>query len=150
MGSLKQVGAAGAVAHIEDEIRKEKRRARASSREDQEVLHALERQRDAELALERQRRLLLQEEKKRSQTAAKLNVEAKATKARLKRRKREIENAEDVLEAKHAVKQLSLEDLGKGRSRGGKVAAKKRRWKVLHQLARLGQGLSPEQRNGFG
>ena len=63
MGSLNQVGAQGAVAQLENEIRKEKRRARASSREDQEVLHALERQRDAELALERQRRLLSQEKK---------------------------------------------------------------------------------------
>ena len=104
MGSLKQVGAQGAVAQIMDEFRMEKRRARASSREDQEVLHELERQRDAELALERQRRLLLQEEKKRAQTAAKLNAEAKAATGRLKERKREIENAEDVPEANHAVK----------------------------------------------
>ena len=80
MGPLNQVGAQGAVAHLENEIRKEKRRARASSREDQEVLHALERQRDAELALERQRRLMLQEDKKRAQTAAQLNEEAKAAK----------------------------------------------------------------------
>ena len=92
----------------------------------------------------------MQEEKKRAQTAAKLNEEAKAAEARLKKRKREIENAEDVLEAKHAVNQFSLEDLGKGRSRGGKVVAKKRRLEVLDRLARLGQGLSPEQRNDFG
>ena len=77
MGSLKQVGAQGVVAQTENEIRKEKRRARASNREDQEVLHALERQRDAELALERQRRLLLQEEKKRAQTAAKTQGRSK-------------------------------------------------------------------------
>ena len=93
---------------------------------------------------------MLQEDKKRAQTAAKLNEEANAAKARLKKRKREIENAEDVLEAKHSVKQFSLEDLGKGRSRGGKVAARKRRLEVLDRLARLGQGLSPEQRNDFG
>ena len=53
------------------------------------------------------------------------------------------------METKHAIKQLSLEDLGKGRSRGGGVAAKKRRWEVLDRLASLGQGLSPEQRNDF-
>ena len=35
-------------------------------------------------------------------------------------------------------------------SRGGGVAAKKRRWEVLDRLARLGQGLSPAQRNDFG
>ena len=54
-----------------------------------------------------------------------------------------------MLETKHAIKQYSLEDLGKGRSRGGGVAAKKNRWEVLDRLARLGQGLSPAQRNDF-
>ena len=44
MASLKEVGAQGGVAQLQNEIRKEKRRARASSREDQEVLHASERQ----------------------------------------------------------------------------------------------------------
>ena len=33
-------------------------------------------------------------------------------------------------------------------SRGGGVAAKKRRWEVLDRLARLGQGLSPAQSLG--
>ena len=101
------------------------------------------------MASERKRRLMLQEDKKRALTAAKINEEAKAAKARLKKRKREIENAEAVLEAKHAVTQYPLEELGKGRSRGGGVAAKKRRWEVLDRLARLGQGLSPAQRNDF-
>ena len=54
-----------------------------------------------------------------------------------------------MLETKHAIKQFSLEDLGKGRGRGGGAAAKKRRWGVLDRLARLGQGLSPGQRNDF-
>ena len=91
----------------------------------------------------------MQEEKKRAQTAAKLNEEAKAVKSRLKKRKRDIENAEELLEAKHSANQFSFEDLGKGRSRGGGVATKKRRWEVLDRLARLGQGLSPAQRNDF-
>ena len=102
------------------------------------------------MASERKRRLMLQEEKKRALTAAKLNEEAKAATALLKKRKREIEDAEAVLEAKHSIKQYSLEALGKGgRTRGGGVAAKKRRWEVLDRLARLGQGLSPAQRNDF-
>ena len=52
-----------------------------------------------------------------------------------------------MLQAKHAIKHVSLEDLGKGRSRGGGVFAKRRRWEVLDRLSRLGQGLSPAQRN---
>ena len=54
-----------------------------------------------------------------------------------------------MLQAKHAIKHFSLEDLGKGRSRGGGVLAKRRRWEVLDRLSRLGQGLSPAQRNDF-
>ena len=58
--------------------------------------------------------------------------------------------AEAVLEAKHAIKQYSVEDLGKGaKMKRCLDAAKKRRWEVLDRLARLGQGLSPAQRNGF-
>ena len=51
-----------------------------------------------------------------------------------------------MLETKHAIKQFSPEDVGKGRGRGGGAAAKMRRWGVLDRLARLGQGLSPGQR----
>ena len=55
-----------------------------------------------------------------------------------------------MLEAKHAVKQFSLEDLGKGaKLKRCLDVAKTRRWEVLDRLARLGQGLSPEQRNDF-
>ena len=92
--------------------------------------------------------LMLQEGKKRALTAATLNEEAKAATALLKKRKREFEDAEAVLQAKHAIKHYSVEDLGKGRSRGGGVVAKKRRWEVLDRLARLGQGLSPAQSLG--
>ena len=58
-------------------------------------------------------------------------------------------HAEIVLEEKYAIKTYSLEDLGQGRSRGGGAAARKRRLEVLDRLARLGQGLSPAQRNDF-
>ena len=92
---------------------------------------------------------MLQDDMKRALTAAKINEEAKAAKSRLKKRKREIEKAEAVLEAKHAIKQYSLEELGKGRSCGGGVVAKKRRWEVVDRIARLGQGFSPAQRNDF-
>ena len=72
-----------------------------------------------------------------------------AANARLKKRKQELAQIEDVLQAKHAIKTFSLEDLGKGRRRGGPAFARKRRWEVLDRLARLGQGLSAAQRNDF-
>ena len=94
---------------------------------------------------------MLQEDKKRAVTATKLREAAVAATALLKKRKREIEDAEDVLHAKHAAKQFTVEGLGKGATTKRCLdAAKKRRWEVLDRLARLGQGLSPAQRNDFG
>ena len=72
IASLKEVGAQGVDVNMVNEIRNEKRRMRAYSRDDQEALLALARSRDQEMALERKRRLMLQEDKKRAQTAAKL------------------------------------------------------------------------------
>ena len=60
-------------------------------------------------------------------TAAKINEQVKAANDLLKKRKLEIMHAESVLEAKHAIKTYSLEDLGQGRSRGIGAAARKRR-----------------------
>ena len=92
----------------------------------------------------------MQEDKKRALTAAKLNEEAKVATALLKKRKREIEDAEDVLHAKHASNKFTAEELGKGATTKRCLdVAKKRRWGVLDRLARLGQGLSPAQRNDF-
>ena len=151
MSSLREVGAQASVAHLQNEVRKEKRRERASSREDPEVLHALALQREQENAAERQRRKMLQEDKKRAVTATQLRDAAAAATALLKKRKKEIEAAEDVLHAKHAAKQFTVEGLGKGATTKRCLdAAKKRRWEVLDRLARLGQGLSPAQRNDFG
>ena len=75
--------------------------------------------------------LLLAEDKKRALTAAKINKEVKAANERLKKRKQELAQTEDVLQAKHAIKTFSLEDLGRGCSRGGAAAARKRRWESL-------------------
>ena len=91
---------------------------------------------------------MLQEGKKGLLAATQLNEEAKRLTALLKRRKLELKNAENVLETKDAVKQYSLDDLGRGG--GGQVGAKRRRLDILDRLARLGQGLSPAQRNDFG
>ena len=119
-------------------------------------MFALAWQRDEEEARVRKRRLLLEEDEKRTLTAAKIKEQVKAANDLLKKRKLEIMHAESVLEAKYAIKTYSLEDLGQGRSRGIGAAARKRRadarkcrLAVLDRLARLGQGLSPAQRNDF-
>ena len=61
---------------------------------------------------------MLQDEKKRALAAAIINEEAKAATALLKKRKREIKDAEAVLQTKHTIKQSSLD--GPRRSADGK------------------------------
>ena len=149
MESLKGVGAQKAVANLSNEIRKEHRRMRAIGRDDPNVLLALAQQRDAENARAREQRWRLEEEKKRLLTAAEINKQVKDANDQLRKRKQDLMLAESTLETKWAIKTFSLEDLGHGRSRGGGLAAQKRRFEVLDRLGRLGQGLSPPQRNDF-
>ena len=96
MSSLKEVGAQGVVAQMLNEIRKEKRRMRCSSREDHEVLLALARQQDHERALERKKRRMLEEDKERRLTVVHMIEAAKAASALLKRRKLELKCRDGV------------------------------------------------------
>ena len=122
--SLKDAGAMRSVVNLENEIKKEKRRMRAFSREDPEVLLALAQRRDHEEAQERQRQQTIAVANARTLTAAKLRQEIKDNQEILKKRKREILGAECLLEMKHAMKTYSLVDLGDGRSCGGKASGK--------------------------
>ena len=146
--SLKDAGAMRSVVNLENEIKKEKRRMRAFSREDPEVLLALAQRRDHEEAQERQRQQTIAVANARTLTAAKLRQEIKDNQEILKKRKREILDAECLLEMKHAMKTYSLVDLGDGRSCGGKASGKKRH-EVLDRLFRSCGGLSPAQKNDF-
>ena len=143
--SLKDAGAMRSVVNLENEIKKEKRRMRAFSREDPEVLLALAQRRDHEEAQERQRQQTIAVANARTLTAAKLRQEIKDNQEILKKRKREILDAECLLEMKHAMKTYSLVDLGDGRSCGGKASGKKRH-EVLDRLFRSCGGLSPAQK----
>ena len=147
--TLKECGLIKAAVNVENEIRKARRHARSVGSEDSQVLLALARQRELEEAQERQRRRLVDEANARTLNVASLRREAAVAADKLRKRKQAIQDAESLLETKHAMKSFSLEDLGQGRSRGGGGPAKKRRAEVLDRLARLGTGLSPAQRNDF-
>ena len=138
-----------AVINLENEIRKEKKRMRAFSREDPEVLLALAQRRDHEEAQERQRQQAIAVANAKTLRAAKMKQEIKDAEGLLKKRKQEILEAESLLEMKHTVKTFSLEDLGHGRSRGGGPSGRKRRHDVLDRLHRNCGGLSPAQKNDF-
>ena len=68
----------------------------------------------------------------------------------MRKRKAEVVAAERVLETKYAVKQYSLQELGKGKGRGGGASGRKKRFEVLDRISRsCGQGLSPAQQNDY-
>ena len=149
--SLKARGAMRAVANLENEIAKERRRLRGISKMNPGVLLALARQRDEEHAMERKRKRCIEERNAETLSRNKVRQQLKDADALLAKRKKELLDVETVLEAKHAIKTYSVSDLGEGCSRGqrGSGPAQKRRFEVLDRLARIGAGLSAEQRNDF-
>ncbi len=149
MANLKECGAIKAAVDMENCIRKERRRMRAMSKEDDLVLLALARARDEADARDRKRRRLIKEANEETLTHSKLRRQIDDAKEMLKRRKQQVVDTEALLESKHALKNFSLVDLGQGRSRGGGAAARKRRFEVLDRLARIGRGLSAAQKNDF-
>ncbi len=68
----------------------------------------------------------------------------------LRKRKAELQEYENLLETRHALKRFSLESLGQGHARGGGAAARRKRFEVMDRVARNGAGLTPAQRNDFG
>ena len=149
ISALRSCGAMQAVVHLESEVGKEKRRVRAISREDPDVLEALARHSDADRARERTAKAAVAAANARSLSLAKLSTQLRDAKGELQRKRKAIADSEALLETKHAVKSFSRAELGEGCSRGGGVSSKKARGAVLDRLARLGSGLSPAQRNDF-
>ena len=123
---------------------------RSLGEQDPDVLLALSRQRDEEAARERKRRRVIADANAQTLNAAKLRLSIEDATATSKRRRAECMDAERILEIHHAMKNLTLEDLGHGRISGAGGAGRKQRFDVLGRLSRLGQGLSGAQRNEFG
>ena len=105
---------------------------------------------EAEAAEERKRLRLLDEMRKKHNSLSATKRQFKETEDLLKTKKRALLDVEQALQAKRAVKAFSPWELGDGRPRGGGAAGAKARHQALDRLARLGQGMSPAQRNDFG
>ena len=122
---------------------------RAHSREHPAILTALGRFRDQAAAAEVKRRRQVADLHKNVMTKRKLDEQIKEAGSILSKKKKEIAEKEEIIEAKHAVKQFSLKFLGEGDPQCGKAPGRKRRHEVLDRLSRLGTGLSPAQRNDW-
>ena len=78
-----------------------------------------------------------------------LRKETKQANELLRKRKQELLSIESILETRHAMKRYSPEALGQGKARSGGVAARKLRHEVLDNMAKLGTGLTPSQKNDW-
>ena len=146
--SLHGIGNMSMISHMTNEIKKEQRKLRSIGNDDPAILNAMARMRESEAARDRKRRLTLEEDNARLLTASKLRKDIVDANALLKKRNKELKDAESLLEAKHSVKKYSLEDLGKGKKGCGGAKGKGNRWAVLDRLARH-SALSAEHKNDF-
>lgn len=146
---LKDVGAVSSVSNLKNEIRKTERRQRSMCKESTAVAVALARRRDAEHALLEDQRRLVADQNRTSRTAAALKKTITDANNTLKTKREEIAQQENILEAKHMVKNFTPVLLGHGKPKGGGLACRKRRFEVLDRLARMGSGLAAGQRNNW-
>ena len=150
IAALRAVGALAPCAHLENEIRKEKRRQRNMTKGSAAVAVALVRRREWEAEQDRRRKQL---EESATQRTLKLRADAKreadAAKALLQKRKSEIAQLENLLETKQSLKRFAPEHLGQGHPQGRGAAGRKARHEVLDRMARTGVGLSPGQKNDW-
>ena len=147
---LERVSVVALAVDVVKEQRREARRMRSISAQYTGFLVALKRDRDAEAAEERKRLRLLEEMREKRQSLSATKAQLKEAEEILRgKKKRALFETEQALEAKRAVKAFSLYELGEGRPRGGGAEGKRNRAQVLDRLARLGQGISPAQRNDF-
>ena len=128
---------------------KDRRRVREASRTDPAIQQAITAFEDAtEAALRKEKRQRDLEAHRRAEISRLGND---ATKARrlLKAQQANILGAEAAIDAKHAVKRLSLSELGAGQKNCGGVAGRMARIDAWSRLAVLGSGLPRSQRSDF-
>ena len=147
--SLRDCGAVTVIQHLDNEIRREERRQRMAAMEDSAVAAALRQLKANQAAIERRRRLAVDDANRREKELAKVRKDYQQTQELWRKRKQEIMAAEAILEEKNAPKRISPEMLGQGKPRSGGALARKHRFEVLDRLAQQGSGLSPAQRNDW-
>ena len=145
--ALRPCGAVAAIVHLENVMRKEKRRRRILGKQNPGVSFALAKMRDAEDSqLQDQHRRAL-ELTDRQAAASKLKKTVEEQTRLLQKRAAQLADLTKVLESTTAKKRFSAASFGLGRARSGGAAARKERVAVLDRLSKVGSGLSAEQRN---
>ena len=147
--ACRAVGSMSSVVHLENEIRKERRRERNLATESPAVAAALARRRDEERLqkIEQERAASQMNRLQESAVAAKRELEQ--TQELLRKRKAEVLQQEKISESRHAIKTFTVDLLGQGCANAAGVQGRKRRCEVLDRMTRLGSGLSAPQRNDW-
>ena len=148
-GELRAHGDISGAAVMELSRDKERRRERELCQEDPGVLRALAHLEDEQKAYEYRLKRQFEDAHEMRLQARHLEGETKRLKRELQSRKAQVVDAEATLHARQHVKQVSLEDLGSGRTNCGNKAGKQARTEVLRRLSRLGEGVSTQQRAEF-
>ena len=122
-------------------------------RTDPEVAGALSR-RAAEQNAERKRKQREQiaaqvEQSKRQAPNKRLKLQHDQETAELNKTKQDVIDFESLTECTYAVKTFTPQFLGDGQKASGGAKCRDRRHEVLDRLARLGSGLTPQQKNDF-
>ena len=147
---LRSFGDITGAAFLENQLCKERRRAREQSREDPAVQLALTAFEDAQNAAVRDAKRVRDLEAQRREELCRLGTDLKKARKLLNAERAKLLDAEAAVDVKHNMMKVSLSDLGANVRNCGGVAGRNARWNVLNRLAALGSGLSTAQRADFG
>ena len=132
----------GRVAKSQKEIEEHHRGKKA-------VFDTFSRLRHAEEARRLENVRITAERKERWRSAQKVIAEKNAAAIKLQAKRRQLLQLENVAACKHAVRNFTLDELGKGAKNAGGKQGKKNRLDVLDRLARINAGFSAGQKNDW-
>ena len=146
---VKETGSIALAQACESEKHKTQKRLRDLGREDADVLMALDvlkLNEDQEFQRKRQR---IADANKCTKALMNMRKELAVASSTLRKRQRQILEAEGVLHMKHAVRKYDPSEFGHGLKNLGGAPCRKNRLEVLSKVSRVGRGLSVAQRAEF-
>ena len=146
---LRAVGCVRSVQSLEYDLRMAKRKLRALTQGDDAVLNDFYRLRHAEEMRRLEQDQIVAERKERWRDAQEAIEAKKKAEKELQVKRRKLQELEGAYACKHAIKNFTVEHLGKGEKNAGGAKGRNNRWEVLDRLSRAKAGLSAGQRNDW-
>ena len=124
LAGLRAIGCTKGVQCLELELQKAKRKLRSITSERPTVFNTFSRLRHAEEARRLENVRITAERKERWRSAQKVIAEKNAAAKELQVKRQRLQELENISACKHAVKNFTLEELGKGANNAGGVKGK--------------------------